>query len=364
MTDENDLQANDLEFETIQSETEDSESAPPAYEINSYPADYTLEVLFRKWQDKEIIIPPFQRGYVWNIRQASRLIESFMLGLPVPQIFLYEGADKKSLIIDGQQRLKTIFFFFEGYFGEADKTGKRKEFGLAGLDQKSTWLNKKFTDFSPADQRKLKDAVLRSIKVKQMDPKDDTSIYHIFERLNTGGTLLRPQEVRNCIYWGTLNDLLVELNNYPTWRLLLGWKTPAKHQKDMELILRYLSLFHHSTKYFKPMKDFMNNFMKSNRNPSAEFVRLERERFTNTCNAIKDSLGERPFILIRGINAPVFEAVFLAFSKNLDKIPANIKERYESLKHNDEFIRLCKIATTDVPTVHSRLNLAEKVLFM
>src|SRR4030042_3613232 len=132
----------DIQIEPIDSEVEDSESTPVEFEIATYPADYTLEVLFQKWKSGEIIIPKFQRGFVWKIYQSSRLIESFMLGLPVPQIFIYTDPEQKSLIIDGQQRLKSIFFFFEGYFGEEDKLGKRKVFKLEEINEKSKWFNK------------------------------------------------------------------------------------------------------------------------------------------------------------------------------------------------------------------------------
>jgi uncharacterized protein with ParB-like and HNH nuclease domain len=104
----------DVQIEPIDSEVEDSESTPVEFEIATYPADYTLEVLFQKWKSEDIVIPKFQRGFVWKISQIS-LIESFMLGLPVPQIFIYTDPEQKSLVVDGQQRLKSIFSF-EGFW--------------------------------------------------------------------------------------------------------------------------------------------------------------------------------------------------------------------------------------------------------
>ncbi|MCX5804358.1 MAG: DUF262 domain-containing protein [Proteobacteria bacterium] len=221
MNNEIEYNPEDIQMEPVESEIEDLESTPIEFEIATYPADYTLEVLHQKSISGDIVIPKFQRGFVWKISQASRLIESFMLGLPVPQIFVYTDSEQKSLVIDGQQRLKSIFFFFEGLFGEEDKLGKRKVFKLEGINENSKWLNKAFTDFTDADKRKLKNSVLRAIVIKQLNPNDDTSVYHIFERLNTGGTLLKNQEVRNCVYWGKLNDLLLDLNIYPAWRKLL-----------------------------------------------------------------------------------------------------------------------------------------------
>src|SRR5438093_7566497 len=116
---EGSTQESDIELEEIPSETEDAESTPETFEIATYPADFILEVLDKKWKAGEIEIPPFQRQFVWKLPQAARLIESFMMGLPVPQIFLYTGEDQKLLVIDGQQRLRSVSYFFEGYFGEA-----------------------------------------------------------------------------------------------------------------------------------------------------------------------------------------------------------------------------------------------------
>src|SRR4030042_4457426 len=272
----------DIQIEPVESELEDSESTPVEFEIATYPADYTLQVLFQKWKSEDIVIPKFQRGFVWKISQASRLIESFMLGLPVPQIFIYTDPEQKSLVVDGQQRLKSIFFFFEGFFGEEDKLGKRKVFKLEGINENSKWLNKTFNDFSEPDKRKLKNSVLRAIIIKQLNPEDDTSVYHIFERLNTGGTLLKNQEVRNCVYLGKLNDLLQELNKYPVWRKLLGKPILDSRQKDIELVLRNIALYHWSKDYRRPMKDFLSSFMTRNRNPSEKMIEHERERFKKT----------------------------------------------------------------------------------
>lgn len=96
-------------IEKITSEEEDSQIETASYEIRTYGADYTLEVLSNKIDEKEIRIPSFQRRYVWKQDRASRLIESFLLGLPVPQVFLFRR-ENDLLVVDGQQRLKTIFF--------------------------------------------------------------------------------------------------------------------------------------------------------------------------------------------------------------------------------------------------------------
>src|SRR5437867_3136068 len=119
----------EIDIEGVQSEASDSDYSPSSYEIVTYPADFTLEVLVQKLKDKEIHVTHFQRQYVWTQKQASKLIESFLLGLPVPPIFLYAEPDEKMLVVDGQQRLRSVAYFFEGWFGQATN-GSRQEFRL------------------------------------------------------------------------------------------------------------------------------------------------------------------------------------------------------------------------------------------
>src|SRR3989338_3418321 len=108
-----------VKLERIKAELEDERSEVALYKIIPYPADYTLEGLHEKWKHGNFTIPLFQRQFVWTVLQASRLIESFLLGLPVPGIFLYKEPESGNLVvIDGQQRLRSVFSFFEGEFPE------------------------------------------------------------------------------------------------------------------------------------------------------------------------------------------------------------------------------------------------------
>jgi len=352
-----------IEIEPVESETADEESTPIEFEITTFPADFTLEVLHQKWQNKDFVVPPFQRKFVWKKSQSSRLIESFLMGLPVPQVFLYIDPDEKLLIIDGQQRLKSVFYFFEGFWGEPDLKDRRVIFKLSEINEKSKWFNKAFNEFEDRDQRKLKNALLRAILVKQLDPKDDTSIYHVFERLNTGGTLLYPQEVRNCVYFGSLSRFLSDLNENTFWRKILGKPIPDIHLKDVELILRYMSLYHWAGKYQKPMKDFLSGFMNRYRNPPEKFLIEEKTRFETTCKVVIGAIGERPFNPRGPLNSSVYECVFLAFARHGETYPQDIRKRYDRLMSNTDFQDLTTSATTDVDTVRKRAEMAENELF-
>jgi uncharacterized protein with ParB-like and HNH nuclease domain len=354
----------DIELEEIESEAEDYDSGPAEYDVATYPADFTLEVLNDKWKAGDIEVPRFQRDFVWKQTQASKLIESFMVGLPVPAVFLYtQRKSQKYLVIDGQQRLKSVFYFLEGYFG-GEEQQKRGVFRLEGLSEKSKWYKKTFAEFDEPDQRKLKNSVLRAFIVQQLDPQDDTSVYHIFERLNTGGTLLTNQEVRNCVYGGKFNDLLNALNNNADWRAILGRVKEDSRQKDKELMLRFFSLHGDKIKaYEKPLKDFLNRFMRRNRNPTDEVLKQLRSIFEDTCSGVAGALGEKPFHIKAGLNSAVFDSVMSAFSSHLNKIPKDVKERYKALVNNPDYLKLVTSGTTNDETVRKRFDLAEQLLF-
>lgn len=352
----------DVDLEPISSEDEDYESAPADYRISTYPADFTLEVLFGKWKDQDILIPEFQRSFVWKQVQSSKLIESFLVGLPVPAVFFYtDRKSQKYFVIDGQQRLKSIFYFFEGYFGPvADES--RKIFKLHGLSSQSRFYNKTFEELTEEDQRRLKNSVLRAFIVQQLDPEDDTSMYHIFERLNTGGTLLTNQEVRNCVYHGELIGMIGRLNNLADWRKILGKDKADSRQKDIELIVRFFALQDLSA-YEKPLKDHLSKYMRKNRNPAQEAMTRAETLFTRTCDTISKKFGAKPFHVRAGLNAAVFDSVMIAVSKHLDEIPEDLPKRYRALIDDPEYDKATRTSTTDVENLRRRFKIAETILF-
>jgi uncharacterized protein with ParB-like and HNH nuclease domain len=351
-------------LEAIESEENDLESTPATYEVITYPADFTLEGLVSKYRKGSMTVPGFQRNYVWNIKQASRLIESFLLGLPVPAIFLFtDEAKNEQLVLDGQQRLMSVVYFFDGYFGEADKGGRKKVFRLTGLNEKSPYHNKSYADLEESDQaafNKLNDSVLRAFVVKQITPNGNTSIYHIFERLNTGGTQLVGQEIRNCVYHGPFNNLLCELNKYDNWRRIFGSQLPHRRQKDVELILRFFAFFENGDKYERPIKDFMSSYMRENQNMDVEKQEEFSRLFKDACDQVIANLDDKPFHIWSGLNVAVFDSVFTALAKN--GFPEDLKERFEKLKQDDAFVRGVRGATADESIIELRMSLARQYL--
>jgi uncharacterized protein with ParB-like and HNH nuclease domain len=358
-------------IELIESEESDSEVSLKGYDILAYPADFTLEVLVGKWRKGEIKNPLLQRRYIWNQVRASKLIESFLMGLPVPPVFLYQEREtNKLLVVDGHQRLASISYFYSGYFGERKPGQDDIPFELIGLDEHSPYLlttYKKLESENQAAFNRLNNSVMRAFVVKQIDPNDDTSIFQIFERLNTGGMTLRGQEIRNCIYEGQFNTSLGRLNEYTPWRKIFGSTYEDKRKRDVELILRFFSLFYKSP-YKKPMKKFLNDFMKENRRPTPDRLAEFEGLFKQTTDAVLRILGPKPFNLRAGLNAAVYDATFVAFAKNLAAIQRTdhhqrIQNRFEQLKQNRMFLRLVRQHTTDEDNVPRRIRKANRVLF-
>ena len=353
-----------IPLEEIESEIDDRENSLPSYEILSYPADYTLEVLVDKYRKGQIVIPGFQRHFVWSQKQASKLIDSFLIGLPVPPIFVFSDLKSHKLrVVDGQQRLKSIAYFFEGYFGD-EEAERRKVFRLTGLAEGSSFEGLTYEDLeskNPAAFAMLNNSVLRTFVVRQLDPADDTSIYHIFERLNTGGTQLSPQEIRNCVHHGPFNDMLIKANEYEPWRAIFGSPVPQKRQRDVELILRFFALKEGLQVYRRPMKNFLNIFMSSFSGIETRQLEAFERLFKCTADIVVKKLGNKPFHIRSGLNAAVFDSVFVAISQ-LEKIPADLQQRYNKLIRDEAYLDCVSAGTTEKNIIKRRIDLAYQAL--
>lgn len=351
-----------IESDEFTTEEEIDEVPFVEFDISVSPTDPTLELLSNKVQNNDIIVPFYQRKYVWKIEQASRLIESFLMGLPVPQVFLYVNDEDQLEIIDGQQRVMSVKYFFEGYFGEPDSSGRRQIFKLKGLSERSEYNGKTFGELAPRDQRRLKNTALRAIQIKQLKPSlRNDSVFHIFERLNTGGTQLKPQEIRNAVYRGNIVDVLKDLNNNAKWQRILGLKSSDKNQKDVEIILRLFALFEIHSSYEKPMLGYLNKQMSLHRDFSDARAQRFRKRFPEVVDLIADNL-DRPFRPRSVINSAMLEGVMVALLEDKNVGGAQLKIKYEELSSDENFIKLLRGATTDTNTVRERIKRAKEVL--
>lgn len=348
----------DFDEMSIEDDFED-ETVSITYDIATYPSDFTLAGISQMWKDGDIKIPEFQREFVWTIRQSSLLIDSFLCGLPVPAVFFYIDEKNKNLVIDGQQRILSIVFFLDGYFGQETTQGKRQIFRLSGLSENSPYFNKRFIDLDEQDQRKLKQAVLRAVNIRQLSPTgENTSAYHIFERLNTGGTPLKPQEIRNCVFRGPLADLLKEANKDKNWRQILGKNTLDKHQKDIEILLRVFALVGAVNKYEKPMKEFLNRTMKQHERGDSKKAEKFFALFPEATKHIITALGAKPFHLRGPLNVSALDSVMCVLIENYSKISTTkLENGFKSLVKDKEFLKVTQMGTTDTKTLQDRTAL-------
>lgn len=328
---------------------------PFRYSITSYGTDFPVDSIVERIKREDIFIPDFQRGYVWTLPEASRFIESLLLGLPVPGVFLSkEEESNRHLVIDGQQRLRTLEMFYLGRFEPKDKT-------FALVNVQPDFEGKTYATLGAEDRRALDDAVLHATIIRQDNPtKDRSSVYHVFERLNTGGTTLQPQEIRAAVYYGPFNTLLRELITLKSWGVVYG--KPSKRMRDAELVLRFLALHFEGDRYSKPMKSFLNAFMARHRDPGDSELGRMRDVFVETIGVVAEVLGKRAFRPQTQLNAAVYEAVMVGLARRLSSGPlidhAGFEAAYSRLLEKPDFKEATETGTSSEVNVDARLTLA------
>lgn len=344
-------QSDEWEVEETEESPEDEQEPRLEYEIMNYPADITLSGYVDHWDRDELIVPDFQRKYVWDRIKASKLVESFLIGLPVPGTFLYKQKSKKGfLIIDGQQRITSVVRYIKGTFDES-------VFRLKNVHPK--YEGKSFIELDEDDKFKLKGAVLRSTIIQQINPLDDTSIYQIFERLNTGGVNLNPMEVRQCVSYGPFVQALKVMNEGDDWRSLIGQPKIDKRLRDVELVLRCLALAESGKEYEKPMKGFLNRYMEKYRDHDGELGAVI-DNFGRAAKYVRDALGDRPFHLRGRLNYGALDSIMAAALAGI--APENLSMRFKALLEDEEYQDSITYNTSDDSVVALRLAKALKHL--
>ena len=354
--------------EEIEDITEEEELPIPCeYDISSHGADFPVESLVRRIRNGDIVVPTFgryssddgqiigfQRNHVWPKPKADRFIESLLLGLPVPGIFLVRDKNGRLLVLDGQQRLKALQSFY-------DETDTKKKYRLRKVHP--NFEGQSYDDLDPAVRRRLDDSIIHATVVKQLKPTDDqSSIYNIFERLNTGGVNLQPQEIRVALYYGDFAHLLVELNKDPNWRSLYGKK--SNRLKDLEMILRFFAFYYSGDKYSRPMKDFLNKYMGENRDLGCQDKNELERVFCSTTSFLKDCVGEKAFKPFGpSLNAAVFDSVMTGVAKRIEergpiKDCDEVKNKLQGLLGNEKYVEAVKTGTSDEGKVRIRQELA------
>jgi uncharacterized protein with ParB-like and HNH nuclease domain len=353
------------EFEVpLEGDTSDDEEITPvvSYDVSSYGADPEVEVLVNRIQRGDIIIPPFQRDYVWRHPEASKFIESLLLGLPVPGIFLAtDPLTNKQLVIDGQQRLKTLQFFFEGFFNPKKTDSTKKVFTLVKVQRQ--FEGKTFNTLEELDRIRLQTSIIHATIVKQNSPLDnDTSLFHIFERLNSGGRRLSEQEMRLALYHGSLIELLKNLNKFEGWRDVFGKLHPRL--KDQELILRFFAFLEDRNKYGRPMGEFLNIYAARNRNLDSEKLSRLSIIFRETIDAFNRAINGKPFRISATLNVAVFDSCMVGLATRILEAgsvsESKVNAAYKRLINDKNFQGWVSRSTADEANVRGRIDLAVK----
>ncbi|AFZ25257.1 hypothetical protein Cylst_3087 [Cylindrospermum stagnale PCC 7417] len=363
------------------------------YDLTSTPNDFNVITIYNFMESGAVKIPGFQRNYVWDINRASKLIESIILGLPIPQIFLYEESRNKFLIIDGQQRLMSIYYFMKRRFPLKDKRVElRRIFEINSCIPDEILNNDKyFSNFDLSLPQKLPEQPnkfkglnyftlgdyktqfelrpIRNVIVKQNSPKDDdSSIYEIFNRLNSGGVNLTPQEIRASLYHSPFYEMLNRINMERGWRNLLQMDEPDIHMKDVELLLRAFAMLIDEEEYAPSLPKFLNRFSKKSRKNSQELNNYLENLFKTFLKQC-EYLEQDPFIGNRNkrFHIALFEAVFTAVCKpiflqrQLLDSPLEIS-KIRQIENDTKFVKASSEGTTKKSNVEIRLQRAKEIL--
>ena len=371
---------------------EETQTVVKEYDITATPNDFNILTLFSLIDSGVIKMPPFQRNYVWDEKRASKLIESIILGLPIPQVFLYEQGKNSFYVIDGQQRLLSIYFFVKQRFPTKEGRLILRQYltGDTKIDSSILSDDRYFHNFKlklpgsvKGDENKFDKLkyetlgeykntfdilrTIRSVVIKQNEPEDDSSIYEIFNRLNTGGQNLSPQEIRMSMYYSPFYKKLIELNSNTTWRKILKQEQADVHFKDVEILLRAFAMLFEYETYSSPMGKFLNTFSKKANGFKTELIEYLEALFVSFLNSC-EFLDENVFCTKQGqFSISLFESIFVAtcttpFKKN-ELVNTKINNNSViDLKKNSDFINSNQGSVASKTNVTTRINKAIEML--
>ncbi len=317
----------------------------------------------RNWKTKGKLLtnPDYQRDYVYTEEKASKLVESALMLIPLPTIYLCEEENNIYSVIDGQQRIMSFIKFVDG------------DFALKGLTSLTELNGKYYKDLDAELQTIIDDTTFRTILIAK---ESADSKYDIFERLNRGAVTLKEQELRNCVYRGPYNSMINDLANEKNVATM--FKAENKRMWYQEYILRFFALIDFMS--YKPsMKTWLNKYMKLHQFEDEKSIAADREKFVKTLSIVKEVLGTDAFatvdyekkIVINKFSATFYDSIMIAFSKFdrtklINKADA-IRLAIEDKKlHDDVYHDACYAATGSTDRVIRRIltifNLVSSIL--
>lgn len=324
------------------------------------PYDAPVRTLVDEISSKDLIVnPEFQRQNVWRRDRQSKLIESLLLNIPIPVLYFAEDEDGTRVVVDGQQRLRAIEEYYAG------------QYPLRKLEVLSKMNGKRWADLTPKESRTILNRTLRCVVISASSPP--TLRFEMFERLNTGGMPLNDQELRNCVFRGTLNKLLHEFVREPLWLQVVNRTAPDARMRHEELVLRFFALRSVVGNYRPPLKQVLNNYMRSNRNPVNGQLAEMRASFARGLQNCQTVFGSKSFRRISAdrndnerwdynVNRAVFDIQMLTFSQIpqdvLESKKAAIQDRFRlHCLADDVFQSSVSLATADRRNFYARLKI-------
>lgn len=373
-------------FDTIKEDIESEETGFTTgknYEVFTSNRSISVMELYQMWKNKKLILQAdFQRGFVYNLKKVSKIVESILLGVPLPTVYLSEERGVY-FVIDGQQRLTSILGFIEGKLPNAQGNWIGY-FRLNGLEVLAKHNSKKLNDLDSEERATFENYKLSTIIFKS--DSDSDLKFEIFERLNTGSVALNDQELRNCIYRGDYNNLLKSLSSDLDFRQIIGIVKPESRMRDVELVVRFAAFFHNGYQtYISPIKRFLNKEMESFREIGETEKDIISKAFRQSVALTKNIFGTNAFKRFytgsrtdnKGywekfkINVSLFDIIMYSFAtyneNDLLRNKDSIRELLIFLMTSDEkFIESIEKSTSSTKAVNARFeiwtNNLEKIL--
>ena len=321
--------------------------------------DITVRQIYDMVSEKTIdVAPEYQRHFIWDEQRQSQLIESIFLGIPVPSLFMATNKDASWEVIDGLQRLTTIVNFIGDELTIKRINKDCKKLKINGLEKLDTLNNSVYEDLPKSVQMSF---LTRPIRVTVLNDRSDFNLrYDLFERLNTGGVTLHPQEIRNCVYIGEFNDFIKICAENENFKAVVKLTKNAEKTGNLEeLVLKFFAFFENRNKFVHGVKEFLNEYMEEKTKTfknKAELLSVFERTFETLNENLPDGIvrGNRkkitPLVLYDAISVGVADAI-----KGNEVI---IQDSLISLLNNEELTRLTTGAT------NSRTKLIQRIDFV
>lgn len=317
--------------------------------------DMTVRQLLDMFVEGAIFVPPeYQRQFVWGIERESQLIESLLLGIPIPSPFMATNPDSTWEIVDGVQRLSTIVHFASSSDELFKKIGRKHALRIAELE-KLTSLNDSCYDNLVKPVQLM--FMTRPIRVTVLNDKSDLSVrFDLFERLNTGGVSLTNQEIRNCIFRGKFNELLKSLSKTDDFLVAVKLKETAQ-QNGMaeEYVLRFFAYLDNHGQFEHSVKEFLNDYMKEHANqpPPPSKVTLFKKTFAMLAEAYPSGITRGQSSITA---ANLYEALAVGVALAIKAKKVISIARLRKLANNSDLKKLTTGATNSRKMVLARIN--------